>query len=151
MNSHTNALNFDLNKDAIANANSYSSRIYEVIKNTTLPTKGYVVAAPEFVGYWLNDEEVTNLTYDLDESLQTIRVIANIPQNKLDEGEKMGIEGLKYEWWYKDRDNYREEKVGECVDFKKLVEVWPGWAQEGYFPEEVKRTNAVCALNLLVN
>ena len=110
-------LDFELTKDSIAAADNYRNHIYDTLRNSSSPIKGYVIAEPEFIEYALrvNGEnefdDVVALNSDLPCSFRTR---AHISNDSLDKGEKMGINGLKYEWWYKDKD-VAAVKVNENV------------------------------------
>ena len=111
-------LDFQLSKDAIALADDYKMHIYQTLRNSSSPVKGYVIAKPEFVEYALkadgaaNFENVIMLTSDLPCEL---RSRAHISKESLSNGERMGINGLKYEWWYRDQESAPATKVVDNV------------------------------------
>lgn len=113
-------LDFDLTNDAIKLATDRSKQIYDNLRNTSSPTPGYIIAAPEFINYLVKKagsesfvEANNNFEYDIDNANGKpcqFKVRAHITEESLDNGEKMGISGLTYEWYYKANEDTQSKK-----------------------------------------
>ena len=128
-------LDFELDETAFLPINK-NNQIYRNLRNSKRADVGYLIAAPVFSEYYVQDGEdfipaAENLTYDLP---VTFVAKAEIPKNK-PEGSYVSGSGLSYYWYAKD-----ESAVLPSYNVYKVVE---NLTAETYNPNEIYYVKAI--------